>query len=75
MAKDSFDKHEIAHHDSVDEVIKGEQGHIDVNEVPEPDPKALRRALLKLDLLFLPAVTMVYFLSFLDVSETLPNPA
>lgn len=32
----------------------------------QPDPKALRRALRKLDMFFLPAVTLIYFLSFLD---------
>lgn len=36
--------------------------------LPEPDPHALKWALRKLDAVFLPTVTMVYFLSFLDVS-------
>lgn len=35
--------------------------------LPEPDPQALKWALIKLDAIFLPTVTMVYFLSFLDV--------
>jgi len=34
---------------------------------PLPDPKALRRALLKLDCIFLPVLTLVYWLNFLDV--------
>lgn len=32
----------------------------------EPDPKVLRKALFKLDMIFLPSVTLIYFLSFLD---------
>lgn len=39
--------------------------------LPEPDPHALKWAIMKLDFIFLPAVTMVYFLSFLDVSCTI----
>ncbi|KLT43441.1 MFS general substrate transporter [Cutaneotrichosporon oleaginosum] len=35
-------------------------------ELPEPDKEAFRRAMFKLDCLFLPAVTLIYFLSFLD---------
>lgn len=37
-------------------------------ELPEPDKEAFRRAMFKLDCCFLPAVTLIYFLSFLDVS-------
>lgn len=33
-----------------------------------PDPRALKRALFKLDCIFLPALTLVWFLNFLDVS-------
>lgn len=32
----------------------------------EPDPDSLKRALRKLDFIFLPSVTLIYFLSFLD---------
>lgn len=35
------------------------------------DPKVLKRALLKLDCIFLPALTLVYLLNFLDVRGTL----
>jgi hypothetical protein len=35
-------------------------------ELPEPDKEAFRKAMFKLDCCFLPAVTMIYFLSFLD---------
>lgn len=36
---------------------------------PLPDPRALKRAMLKLDCVFLPALTLVWFLNFLDVSS------
>lgn len=36
---------------------------------PLPDPKALKGALFKLDCIFLPALTLLYFLNFLDVSN------
>lgn len=34
---------------------------------PLPDPKALKKALFKLDCVFLPALTLIWFLNFLDV--------
>lgn len=37
-----------------------------VDELPEPDAATLKKALFKLDCIFLPSVTLIYFLSFLD---------
>jgi hypothetical protein len=46
------------------------RGSADQSSSPQllsaPDPKALRRALFKIDAFLLPAVTMIYFLNFLD---------
>lgn len=36
---------------------------------PQPDPKQLKKALFKLDCIFLPALTLIWFLNFLDVSD------
>ncbi|BEJ10861.1 hypothetical protein CspHIS471_0102830 [Cutaneotrichosporon sp. HIS471] len=36
------------------------------DEFPEPDKEVFRKAMFKLDCAFLPAVTLIYFLSFLD---------
>ncbi|KAL1411874.1 hypothetical protein Q8F55_002853 [Vanrija albida] len=46
-----------------------EKPHVAALGTPEPDPRVLRRALLKLDVIFLPAITIVYFLNFLDRSN------
>jgi hypothetical protein len=35
-------------------------------ELARPDPAALRGALIKLDIFFLPMLTSLYFLNFLD---------
>lgn len=48
--------------------------NLDVEVVSPADGKEFRRALWKLDLIFLPVVTLVYFLNFLDVrGDWLPD--
>lgn len=63
--------HSFEDHRSLDKFEKASDQQIDYHSpdaLPEPDPYQLKWAIMKLDFIFLPAVTMVYFLSFLDVS-------
>lgn len=66
MTSQEKDLATITHIDEV-EVGKGNFDAVSTTFV-EPNAKALSSGLRKLDCYFLPAVTMIYFLSFLDVS-------
>lgn len=69
--RSSYEKHEATHSDVQVHDVEGKNAiaehDLEVRHGPLPNTKELNKALFKLDCFFLPAVTMVYFLSFLDV--------
>lgn len=56
------------------DVEKKEQIDSHAGRPDRADSKTLRRAITKLDFIFLPVLTFIYFLNFLDVSARVAKP-